>query len=105
MGVFFLFIFDSENHTLHIYDEISNITSGTNAINRIGKYLIIKMYELQNLKDYKNAKVLIYLPESHKDFGLVSYGYHTEIDAFDFGLDISDVTKYQAFIELAKNHV
>ncbi len=47
-------------------------------------------------------KVLIYLPESHKDFGLVSYGYHTEIDAFDFGLDISDVTKYQAFIELAK---
>lgn len=63
------------------------------------------MYELQNLKDYKNAKVLIYLPESHKDFGLVSYGYHAEIDAFDFGLDISDVTKYQAFIELAKNHV
>ncbi|WP_157797779.1 hypothetical protein [Bacillus cereus] len=46
LGVFFLFIFDSENHTLHIYDEISNITSGTNAINRIGKYPIIKMYEL-----------------------------------------------------------
>ncbi|OUB49578.1 hypothetical protein [Bacillus thuringiensis] len=103
--VCFLFIFDSENHTLHIYDEISNITSGTNAINRIGKYLIVKIYELQSLKNYKNAKVLIYLPESHKDFGLVSYGYHAEIDAFDFELDISVVTKYQAFIELAKNHV
>ncbi|MBP3971757.1 hypothetical protein KAF80_22465 [Bacillus sp. WL1] len=100
----FLLFVDSENHTLHIYDEISNVTSGTSAINRIGKYLIAKMYELLNLKDYKNAKVLIYFPESHKDFGLVSYGYHAEIDAFDFGLDISNVTKYQAFIELAKNH-
>ncbi|MDA2626990.1 hypothetical protein PDQ36_27820 [Bacillus cereus] len=102
-GCLFLFIFDSENHILH-YDEISNVTSGTSAIIRIGKYLIVKMYELLNLKDYKNAKVLIYFPESHKDFGLVSYGYHAEIDAFDFGLDISDVTKYQTFIELAKNH-
>ncbi len=100
----FLLFVDSENHTLHIYDEISNVTSGTSAINRIGKYLIVKMYGLLNLKDYKNAKVLIYFPESHKDFGLVSYAYHAEIDAFDFGLDISNVTKYQAFIELAKNH-
>ncbi|WP_270394533.1 hypothetical protein [Bacillus paranthracis] len=40
----FLLFVDSENHTLHIYDEISNVTSGTSEINRIGKYLIIKMY-------------------------------------------------------------
>ncbi|MGH0593625.1 hypothetical protein ACQVPY_15205 [Bacillus pretiosus] len=100
----FLLFVDIENHTLHIYDEISNVTSGASAINRIGKYLIVDIYKLLNLKDYKNAKVLIYFPESHKYFVLVSYGYHAEIDAFNFGLDISDVTKYQAFIELAKNH-
>ncbi|AEA19459.1 TPA: hypothetical protein ACTZ1F_005919 [Bacillus cereus] len=100
----FLLFVDRKNHALHIYDDLYTIVGGTSAINLISEYLIEKLYELLHLKDYKNAKVLIYFPENHKDSGLVSYGYQSKKDDFDFGLDISEITKHEAYLELAKKN-
>ncbi|EJR27932.1 hypothetical protein IIE_05455 [Bacillus cereus VD045] len=88
----------STSHEKQYYLVIENLHVGYNHF----LLFIDRKNHALHLKDYKNAIILIYFPENHKNSGLVSYGYQSKKDDFDFGLDISGITKHEAYLELAK---
>ncbi|NKW97704.1 hypothetical protein [Bacillus toyonensis] len=94
---------DTENHLLHIYDDIGWGTRGTSVINRINKYLIEKIYASLHLSNPQEAKVIIYFPENNtKGVGIATYGYHAREDEYGFGHLFDETSTYEPFINMAK---